>query len=139
MKPDYSTFSRIHRAVDYLNSHDISSLPNGRTVIDDDIYINVMEADTKRENIFEAHREYIDIHYIIEGEEKILTCPVEDMKVTQEYSSGSDSLLGTADTSDEHVIRRGQYCITMPGEAHSPCRSVTAPSHIRKAVFKVRY
>jgi biofilm protein TabA len=139
MKPDYSTFSRIHRAVDYLNSHDISSLPNGRTVIDDDIYINVMEADTKRENIFEAHREYIDIHYIIEGEEKILTAPVEKMTVTREYSSGSDSLLGTAYTSDEHVIRKGQYCITMPEEAHSPCRMVTAPSHIRKAVFKVRY
>ncbi len=139
MKPDYSTFSRIHRAIDYLNSHDIPALPDGRTVIDDDIYINVMEADTKRENIFEAHREYIDIHYIIEGEEKILTAPVEKMTVTREYSPESDSILGTADAADEHVIRKGQYCITMPGEAHSPCRSVTAPRHIRKAVFKVRY
>ncbi len=139
MKPDYSTFSRIHRAIDYLNSHDISTLPDGKTVIDDDIYINVMEADTKIENIFEAHREYIDIHYIIEGEEKILTAPVEKMTVTREYSPESDSILGTADTADEHVIRKGQYCITMPGEAHSPCRSVTAPRHIRKAVFKVRF
>ncbi len=129
----------MHRAIDYLNSHDISTLPDGRTVIDDDIYINVMEADTKIENIFEAHREYIDIHYIIEGEEKILTAPVEKMTVTREYSPESDSILGTADAADEHVIRKGQYCITMPGEAHSPCRSVTAPRHIRKAVFKVRY
>ena len=139
MKPDYSTFSRIHRAIDYINSHDIASLPNGRTVLDDDIYINVMEAETKEENIYEAHREYIDIHYIIEGEEKILTAPVEKMTVTSEYSPGSDCLIGTADFSDAHVIRKGQYCITMPEEAHSPCRSVTAPRHIRKAVFKVRY
>lgn len=138
MNKDYLTFSRMHKAFDYINSHDISLLPNGKTVIDDDIYVNVMEIETKKENIFEAHRDYIDIHYMIDGEEAIAIAPVEEMKITSEYSRDNDSVLGTAE-GERHIVKSGQYCITMPFEAHSPALCVTEPKKIRKAVFKVRY
>ena len=138
MNKDYLTFTRLHRAFDYINSHDLSLLPLGKTVIDDDIYINVMETETKMENIFEAHRDYIDIHCMIDGEEAIEIAPVEEMKVTEEYNSENDCVLGTA-SGERHIVKSGQYCITMPFEAHSPALAVTTPRKIRKAVFKVRF
>ncbi len=134
---NYSTLRRLHKAIDYINSHDLKSLPLGKTVIDDDIYINVMEPETKMENIYEAHREYIDIHYMIDGEEEIAIAPVEDMEVTEEYNSENDCVLGKAE-GERHTIRSGQYCITFTSEAHSPCLCVTKPMKIKKAVFKVR-
>lgn len=138
MKPDYNTFKNLHKAIDYINSHDISLLPNGKTVIDEDVYINVMDAETKRENIFEAHRKYIDIHYIISGEEAIETAPIDELEITEAYSEEKDILFGKA-KGERHIIRQGQYCITMPEEAHSPALAVTEPVKIRKAVFKIRY
>ena len=133
----YSTLSRLHRAIDYINSHNLESLPLGKTVIDDDIYINVMETETKMENIFEAHRDYIDIHYMIDGEEEIAIAPVENMEVTEQYNSESDCVLGKA-KGERHRVKSGQYCITFPSEAHSPALAVTKPMKIKKAVFKVR-
>ena len=138
MKPDYQTFSRLHKAIDYINSHDLKTLPTGKTVIDDDIYINVMEVETKAENIYEAHRDYIDIHCMIDGEEAIAIAPVEEMEVTEDYNKENDCVIGKA-KGERHIVRTGQYCITMPSEAHSPCLSVSSPKKIRKAVFKVRY
>lgn len=137
MELNYETLKRLHKAVDYINSHSMENLPNGRTTVDDDIYINVMEVETKKENIFEAHRDYIDIHYMISGEEAIELAPVESMVITDEYNKENDCVLGTS-RGERHIIRNGEYCVTLPSEAHSPCLAVTTPQKIRKAVFKVR-
>lgn len=138
MKPDYTTFSRLQKAIDYIYSHDLSSLPNGKFTIDDDISCNIMELETKLENSYEAHRVFIDIHYIISGEEGIDIAPVESLEVTKPYSEERDIMIGNA-SGERHIIRQGQFCVTMPEEAHSPGLAVTSPMKIRKAVFKVRY
>jgi len=137
MESTYRTLSNLHRAVDWLNSHDMTLLPDGRTEIGNGIFVSVASFTTKESNIYEAHRKYADIHYIISGEEKILTAPVSAMSVTEEYNGERDIVLGECREGEEHIIASGQYCITMPGEAHSPGRSVTSPAPVRKAVFKV--
>lgn len=137
MESTYRTLSNLHRAVDWLNSHDLTLLPEGRTEIGNGIYVTVSSFTTKEENVYEAHRKYADIHYILSGEEKILTAPVDTMSVTKEYDSGRDIMLGECSNGEEHIIRSGQYCVTMPEEAHSPARCVTSPAPVRKAVFKV--
>ncbi len=137
MESTYRTLSNLHRAVDWLNSHDLSLLPEGRTEIGNGIFVTVSSFTTKEENVYEAHRKYADIHYILSGEEKILTAPVDTMSVTEEYDSERDIMLGECSNGEEHIIRSGQYCVTMPEEAHSPARSVASPAPVRKAVFKV--
>lgn len=138
MNPDYSTYLRLHKAIDFINSGKVFDLPFGRTDLDEDIYINVMELETKQENLFEAHKKYIDIHCILEGEEAVETADVSTLVVTQPYSEEKDIALGKAH-GIRHVIQKGQYCITMPQEAHSPGLCVTEPRKIKKAVFKVRF
>lgn len=138
MNPDYSTYSRLHKAIDFINSGKVFDLPFGRTDLDEDIYINVMELETKQENLFEAHKKYIDIHCILEGEEAVETADVSTLVVTQPYSEEKDIALGKTH-GIRHIIQKGQYCITMPQEAHSPGLCVTEPRKIKKAVFKVRF
>lgn len=137
MESTYRTLSNLHRAIDWIYSHDMTLLPDGRIDIGGGISVSVFTFTTKETTSFEAHRKYIDIHYIISGEEKIITSPLETMLVTSEYSSEKDIALGECPEGEEHIIRAGQYCVTMPEEAHSPGRSVSSPAPARKAVFKV--
>lgn len=136
MNPDYTTYERLQKAIDFINSGEVFDLPFGRTDLDEGIYVNVMELETRKENLFEAHKRYIDIHCILEGEEAIEIANVSSLEVTQPYSKERDIALGTAQGT-RHIIRKGQYCITMPQEAHSPGLCVTNPMKIKKAVFKV--
>lgn len=136
MNPDYTTYERLQKAIDFINSGEVFDLPFGRTDLDEGIYVNVMELETRKENLFEAHKRYIDIHCILEGEEAIEIANVSSLEVTQPYSEERDIALGTAQGT-RHIIRKGQYCITMPQEAHSPGLCVTNPMKIKKAVFKV--
>lgn len=138
MNPDYSTYLRLHKAIDFINSGKVFDLPFGRTDLDEGIYINVMELESKQENLFEAHKRYIDIHCVLEGEEAVETADISTLEVTQPYSEEKDIVLGIAH-GIRHVIQKGQYCITMPQEAHSPGLCVTKPSKIKKAVFKVPF
>ncbi len=139
MMNDYMKLSNLHRAIDWMYSHNMELLPEGKTVIDSDISVSVSSFTTKETNSFEAHRIYADIHYVIRGEEKIITAPVNTMNIETPYSEEKDIMLGSCPDGEEHIIRSGQYCITMPEEAHSPGRCVTpAPGRVKKAVFKVR-
>lgn len=138
MNPTYSTYLRLHKAIDFINSGKVFDLPVGRTDLDEDIYINVMEFETKQENLFEAHRKYIDIHFVIEGEEAIEIANISSLDVTQPYDEEKECVLGKAHGT-RHIIKKGQYCITMPQEAHSPGLCVTSPKKIKKAVFKVSF
>ncbi len=136
MNPDYTTYERLQKAIDFINSGEVFDLLFGRTDLDEGIYVNVMELETRKENLFESHKRYIDIHCILEGEEAIEIANVSSLEVTQPYSKERDIALGTAQGT-RHIIRKGQYCITMPQEAHSPGLCVTNPMKIKKAVFKV--
>lgn len=61
---------RYAKAVDWLKSQDLASLENGKYEIDGKmVYANVMSYTTIpwEEAKFEAHENYTDIQYIIEG------------------------------------------------------------------------
>lgn len=137
MNPDYSTYQRLHTAIDFINSGEVFDLPFGRTVLGEGIYVNVMELETKKENLFEAHRRYIDIHCILEGEEAVEIANIASLEVTQPYDEERDIVLGTSHGTRHVIKKKGQYCITMPQEAHSPGLCAASPMKIKKAVFKV--
>ena len=136
MNPDYTTYERLHKAIDFINSGDVFNLSFGRTDLAEGVYVNVMELETRKENSFEIHKRYIDIHCILEGEEAVEIADLSSLNITQPYNEERDIALGTAHGT-RHIIRKGQYCITMPQEAHSPGLCVTNPMKIKKAVFKV--
>ena len=76
---DAATAKRLSRAMEWLGQTDMAALTPGRHDIDgDEIYANVMEVTTcaPAEKQFEAHHAYLDVHYVIEGEELIGTAPV---------------------------------------------------------------
>lgn len=134
--PSYETYQRIHRAMGYIYAGRLDQLEKGRHELDDEIYVNVMEYETKEEGIFESHHKVIDIHYIIEGEEKIEVAPEDQLEITQTYLEDGDYLLGHA-KGEAYTLQKKQSMVVMPGEAHLPGLKVKEPVHVRKAVVKV--
>ena len=62
----------LDTAIDWLNSHTLDALENGRTIIDgENVFVNVMDADLRDAEgaAFEYHRRYADLQIDLSGGE----------------------------------------------------------------------
>ena len=62
----------LDKAIDWLNSHTLDALENGKTIIDgENVFVNVMDADLRDADgaAFEYHRRYADLQIDITGGE----------------------------------------------------------------------
>ena len=102
----------------------------------------VSEYTTKdvNENGYEAHRQYIDIQYLISGSEKICSLPLEYLKEQKPYSEKDDAALyQAADVQpQEMVIGNGYFAIFFPQDGHMPQLCVNTPLAVKKVVVKVK-
>ena len=124
---------------DYVKSHDLLHMELGRVVIDgDDLYVNNVEAegvDAVRQPL-EVHRQYIDVHILLEGKERIGWKALEDVtNETKAYDAESDcALYADRPTSWLHLVP-GQVAVFFPEDAHAP---VIGEGKIRKMIAKVK-
>ncbi len=135
---------RLARAFEWIAQTDMASLEPGRHDIEgDEIYANIMEVTTAlpTEKSFEAHRSYLDIHYVISGEELIGVAPVGECPEEQAYAAADDfGLYG--DPADSArvtwvLLKEGELCVTPPADAHKPACTKDAPRQLKKACVKV--
>jgi len=117
--------------------------PAGRNeVAGNKLYINACEYDTKElgpDSRFEAHRAYIDVMYMVEGEETIYVKPVTRLtNVLKPYDPAVDALLAAVDGDGTPVhLTKGQFVVLFPGDAHCPaCRSGSC-GHVKKLICKL--
>ena len=86
---------------------------------------------------FEAHKDYIDIHYCISGSEGIGYADVQTLTPTTEYDKENDYFLLSGDYQ-KVVLRAGDFCIVFPEDAHIPMMTGAEGDKVLKAVAKVR-
>ena len=85
---------RIKKALDYLENEDLKSLTTGKYELDgDNLFVLIQEYEGKQvENgKCEAHKNYIDIQYIIEGCERMGYGTVDTMEVIEEYDAAKEA------------------------------------------------
>ena len=64
----------LDKAIDWLNSHTLDALENGKTIIDgENVFVNVMDADLRDADgaAFEYHRRYADLQIDLTGSEHL--------------------------------------------------------------------
>lgn len=90
--------------------------------------------------IFEAHRAYIDVFYMVEGEEIIYVKPTAQLtNITKEYDPAGDALLAAMDPDVTPVrLTAGSFVILMPQDAHAPACWVDGAKNVKKIIGKVR-
>lgn len=101
----------------------------------------VSEYETKavNENGYEAHKEYIDIQYLLKGSEKNCCLPIEKLKETKPYKEEIDAAFYKADVTPlELVLGDGYFVIYYPQDGHMPCLSAGVTETVKKVVIKVK-
>lgn len=127
-------------AFDYIKNHDLLNAPLGRIELDGDrLFINnslVEQPKTEAEQVLEAHRQYLDIHVLLSGSERIGWKSLEACGAPSSPYNEADDYLLVAEPADTYVdLRPGDFLIVYPEDAHAPIIG-TAP--IRKLVVKVK-
>ena len=111
----------------------------GKHVIDgDDVYANVSAYDTKTEGVYEAHKDYIDLQFVLEGHEQILWKNIKDCKITKDYDAAGDYMLLDADEPVVLDMPAGAFAILYPEDVHAPGRAYKEVSAVKKIVVKIK-
>jgi YhcH/YjgK/YiaL family protein len=136
----HSIHPGISAGLRFLHETDLASLGEGKHLIDEEsLFVLINHYDTKpaSEASLEAHRKYIDIQYMISGEELMGHVLFSGQNARKEYDEADDYALYEG---NPHFfrIRKGQFCIFLPDDLHMPGIQDGPASPVRKAVVKVR-
>ncbi len=139
----YSVHPSFKKAFEALAEID-DNTPDERITVDgDNIFINLGEYVNKNidECLYESHKKYIDIQYVLKGEEYIDICDEKILKVTNDRLDTDDiAFFENTEKFSRADLAEGIFVVIFPGEAHKP---MIAPDgkgiKTRKAVAKIKY
>lgn len=132
---------KVLDALSYIKSIKDEKLEVGKFVVNDDFYYLVQEYDTKslEDCKLESHRRYVDIQWIISGEEIMLTSDIASLVVASEYDVQKDVMFWKSRPSMmQMLIKKDGYVILYPKDAHMGCIRTNRPGRVKKIVGKVR-
>lgn len=128
------------KAFAFLKNTDLKTLKNGRHVIDSNIvYAIVTEAPSKDydKTAFESHRKYIDLQYVITGEENMAKTAVPSVTVNKPYDEAADIAYYTGD-GKIYTVPAGTFMLFFPTEAHRPNITPGGNKVVKKIVIKIK-
>ena len=127
---------RFKEAFEFLKT--AGEKENGRYELGGGMYVSIMDVSTHAagEGLFEAHRRYIDIQYLIGGHSACVWAHTPDLTVSKPYDEEKDLEFFTGEGSPVPVSA-GEFYILYPADAHEPHRTDGQPASYRAAVVKV--
>ena len=130
--------SNILSALEYITKTDFAEIENGRHDIDDDMYLLLSDYETRNiaECKTEAHRKYIDVQFIIKGQELVGYASLGNQSTITDYDEKNDYILYNGDLSFIN-FHEGMFAIFYPDDLHMPGVGDNN-SPIRKAVLKIK-
>lgn len=130
---------RIHAGLGFLSKVTLDGFSERRQELDGDkLFAIFLSYQTKPAGLpFEAHNRYIDIQFVVDGEEMIRVAPRGQLSVHTPYNSANDVELYHPGDSIDLVLRSGQFAVLFPHEAHLPQVHPEPPTDVRKVVVKV--
>ncbi len=133
---------RWDKAFNYLKTTDLKALELKRYDIDgDNLYVAVSEYLSKNEEDarYEAHQKYIDIQYVVSGNELIGVGPVSQKQdVLVPYDPAKDIEFMTVRDGVNNKATPEKFFIFFPSDLHRPGLKDGVNAQVRKVVVKVK-
>ncbi len=130
--------SGFKEAFEFLKKENLSFIPDGKHKIAGDIvYVTItrQKGIGRKASLLEKHSEYIDIHFVLEGEDEIGWRSFEDCKrIAQLPEQGRDAESFLDEPDFYFKLRPGEFAIFFTDDCHAP---LSHNSPIRKGVIKV--
>ena len=137
---NYKGLGRVYDALKFLSETDFSKIELGRYELDgDNIFFMVQSYDTDPDKtISEAHKKYIDIQYMVEGEEIIGVADISEDKELTEAKEENDVWFYNCKT-EPLTLSAGKYMVLYPDDLHCPGVATKGTAMTcRKVVVKVK-
>lgn len=124
----------------FVRENDLSKFANQRIVLNgDDLFINMTEPELKKaeEQKLEVHREYIDVHFPLTGDEICGVTHISDLTVESDepFNDEEDYALYSEPARTYFTAHPGDFYIVFPEDAHAP---IIGEGKIKKAIAKIR-
>lgn len=137
----YPYGSAWNTAFDFLDSITSSAVEKKYEIQGDEIYAIIASYNTREPHKFEAHREYVDIQCLLEGQEIIESTALNGLTVEIPYDSEKDVEFYVKTDSCRiisHLIP-GIFTAFFLHDAHMPGISVgVSPEFVKKVVVKIK-
>jgi len=119
--------------------NNLSTLPLGRKVLSDKVFVNVQEYTTRDpgKQQLEAHRKYIDFQYVVLGRELMGSGKLSDAKVVEPYDSTKDVGHYSLPIFPYYVATPQYFFVFFPSQAHFTNIQFGEKALVRKIVFKI--
>jgi biofilm protein TabA len=129
------------KAFTYLKETNLQTVAPGRVAIDgDNVYAIISEAPSKDydKTAFESHQNYIDLQYVISGEENMGKAPLASVKIDKPYNERNDISYYTGE-GKIYTVPQNNFLIFFPSDAHRPSITPGGNKVVKKVVVKIRY
>lgn len=130
----------VRACFEYAANHDLAALSAGSYPIDGDLlFVNINEYETTgvENRVWEAHRQYLDLHLMLHGKEQIDFNFIGNME-QHDYVEKEDFLPMDGKPNGHIVLTDGDFMICYPNDAHRTAIQVQGPEKIKKAIFKIK-
>ena len=111
----------------------------GRHELTDGAFYNVCDVKEQKptsEGVWESHKKFIDIQYILTGTEVMGYADIDTLKVTKEYTEDGDYALHEGE-GVFMKLKAGDFAVFAPMDAHMPgCGDATSKKVIVKVPVK---
>ncbi len=126
----------------FLERTDLAALPLGRrAILGDTVYAIAMKAPSRTPESaqLESHRDYIDIQFLLSGEEMIGVLPVGQLAVAAPYDPAKDITWHPIPPRYFALtIPPGHFAVFFPDEGHLPLCHAGGFHELHKVVVKVK-
>lgn len=129
------------KAFAFLKEHDLNNIAKGKYVIDADNVTASVTIDSSKDlekTKWESHRRFVDLQYVIDGEELIGLYPVNKATLVKEYDEKKDVANYTAE-GKLYSAKPGTFFLFFPSDAHRPNITPGGNKPVKKIVIKIKY
>ncbi|WP_299998861.1 YhcH/YjgK/YiaL family protein [uncultured Cedecea sp.] len=139
---DYHYPAAVAQAIRYLKGQDLQNMPAGRYQDSETGWlVQVLDLQTgfESENYPEAHRKFIDVQYLISGEEYIGVATDSTLvEIHQPYDATRDIIFYRHAPNETLLLMKpGNFAVFFPQDLHRPNCAVNEPGPTRKVVVKI--
>ena len=128
------------QAFHFLKSANLKELPLGKQELEGEhLFVSVMEyyAKQKQDALYESHKKYIDIQYVIEGEEIMGLTTLDKVEVRDPYDSEKDIAFYNSDEGNFHKATPENFFVFFPENVHRPSITTGDSVLVKKIVVKI--
>lgn len=132
----------LEDGLEFLEKTNLAALSPGKHEISgDDVFATVSKSPSRapETGLFESHRKYIDIQYLVAGAELIGVAPVGSLKEVTAYDEAKDVAFYSSPGQFKNIeMCPNQFVVFFPADAHLPLCHFNGVHEIHKVVVKVR-